>query len=226
VLEQLRAQLGRELRAVTDSPVYMHAADGEPEGLYSTGGFHAHAVTLALEAMAIALTHVLNLVEKHLHRLLDSRFSGLPEQLARQPGRQSGLVILHKQVIGLAAEAATLAAPASIRAVDASTGQEDFQAHTILVARRLEQLLDDLELALAYDLVALRQAHDLSGRTAPAPLEEALDALAEVVPEIAEDRSLAQDVERVRGLIVSGALVPEAPRSARLLATEPAKAFA
>jgi histidine ammonia-lyase len=226
VLEQLRAQLGRELRAVTDSPVYMHAADGEPEGLYSTGGFHAHAVTLALEAMAIALTHVLNLVEKHLHRLLDSRFSGLPEQLARQPGRQSGLVILHKQVIGLAAEAATLAAPASIRAVDASTGQEDFQAHTILAARRFEQILDDLELALAYELVALRQAHDLSGRTAPAPLQEALDALAEVVPEITEDRSLADDVERVRGLIVSGALVPEAPRSARLLAAEPAKALA
>ena len=124
----------------------MHAAAGEPEGLYSTGGFHAHAITLALEAMAIALVHVLNLAEKRLHRLLDSRFSGLPEQLAREPGRHSGLVILHKQVIGLAAEAATLASPASIRAVDASTGQEDFQAHTILVARRLEQILGDLEL--------------------------------------------------------------------------------
>jgi len=33
VLAHLRAQLERELRAVTDSPVYLHAADGEPEGL-------------------------------------------------------------------------------------------------------------------------------------------------------------------------------------------------
>jgi histidine ammonia-lyase len=225
-LEQLLVGLGRELRGVADSPLYMRAADGEPEGLYSTGGFHAHAITLALETMAIAIVHVLNLAEKRLHRLLDSRFSGLPEQLARHPGRQSGLVILHKQVIGLAAEAATLAAPASIRAVDASTGQEDFQAHTVLVARRLEQILDDLELALAYELVALRQAHDLSGRALPAPLQEALDALAEVVPEITEDRSLADDVERVGGLIASGALVPDAPRSARLLATDPVRALA
>jgi histidine ammonia-lyase len=226
VLEQLYAQLRRELRAVTDSPLYMHAADGEPEGLYSTGGFHAHALTLALETLAIALVHVLNLAEKRLHRLLDSRFSGLPEQLSRQPGRHSGLVILHKQVIGLAAEAATLASPASIRAVDASTGQEDFQAQTILVARRLEQILDDLELGLAYELVALRQAHDLSGRAVPAPLQEAVGSIAEVVPEIVEDRSLADDVERVRTLIASGALVPEAPRSPGLLAGEPVGALA
>jgi histidine ammonia-lyase len=226
VLEQLRAQLGRELRAVADSPLYMPAAGAEPEGLYSTGGFHAQAVTLWLEALAIALVHVLNLAEKRLHRLLDSRFSGLPEQLSRDPGRQSGLVILHKQVIGLAAEAAGLAAPASLRAMDASTGQEDFQAHTILVARRLEQILDDLELALAYELVALRQADDLSGRAVPAPLRAVLDALAGVVPEITEDRPLADDVEQVRGLIASGALVPEAPRSASLLATETVPALA
>jgi histidine ammonia-lyase len=176
--------------------------------------------------MAIAIVHVLNLAEKRLHRLLDSRFSGLHEQLARQPGRQSGLVILHKQVIGLAAEAATLASPASIRAVDASTGQEDFQAHTILVARRLEQILGDLELALAYELVALRQASDLSGRSVPTPLQSTLEAIAEVVPEITEDRSLADDVERVRGLIASGALLPESPRSAPLLATETVPALA
>jgi histidine ammonia-lyase len=226
VLEQLYSQLRRELTAVTDSPLYMHAADGEPEGLYSTGGFHAQAITLGLESLAIALVHVLNLAEKRLHRLLDSRFSGLPEQLSRQPGRHSGLVILHKQVIGLAAKAATLASPASIRAVDASTGQEDFQAHTMLVARRLEQILDDLELGLAYELVALRQAHDLSGRALPAPLQDAVGLVAEVVPEIAEDRSLADDVERARELIASGALVPDAPRSAGLLAAQPMEAFA
>ena len=91
-------------------------------------------------------------------------------------------MILHKQVIGLAAEAASLAAPASIRAADASTGQEDFQAHTILAARQLEQILADLELALAYELVTLRQAHDLAGRALLAPLQGVLAAVAEVVP--------------------------------------------
>ena len=53
-----------------------------------------------------------------------------------------------------------------------------------------------------------------------------MELVAEVVPEIAEDRSLADDVERVRSLIASGALVPEAPRSAGLLAAEPVQALA
>jgi histidine ammonia-lyase len=95
--------------------------------------------------LALGLTQVGNLVEKRLHRLLDTRFSGLPEQLSRDPGRQSGLVILHKQVIGLAAEARTLAAPAMIHPSDGSTGQEDFQAHTMLTARQLARILDSLE---------------------------------------------------------------------------------
>jgi histidine ammonia-lyase len=221
-LEQLRGQLERELRAVTDSPVFLPADGEEPEGLYPTGNFHAQATTLQLTGLALGLTQVLNLLEKRLHRLLDTRFSGLPEQLAREPGRQSGLVILHKQVIGLVAEARTLASPAAIHAVDASTGQEDFQAHTMLVARQVERILEDLELGLAYELVALRQAHDLAAVRLPPALERGAAELTAAVPRILEDRSLADDVERVRQLIVSGRLVPEAPRWAPLIAPEKA----
>jgi histidine ammonia-lyase len=212
MLGHLRDQLARELRAVTDSPVWLSAADGEPEGLYSTGNFHAQAVTLLLDALAVALTHVLNLVEKRLHRLLDARFSGLPDQLAPDPGRQSGLVILHKQVIGIAAEGRMLAAPAGIHALDGSTGQEDFQAHTLLAARRLDGLLAALELALAHELVALRQARFLARSPLPAPLEQAVSAVAAVVPELTSDRGLAGDVSAARGLIAGGELIPEAPR--------------
>jgi histidine ammonia-lyase len=216
-IARLREQLEREVRAVADSPVFLPAAGGEPEGLYATGNFHAQAVTSLIDAVGIVVAQVLNLVEKRMHRVLDSRFSGLAEQLSRDPGRESGLVILHKQVLGLVAEAASLAAPGSIRAADASTGQEDFQAHTLLAARQLEQILSDLELALAYELVTLRQAHDLGERALPPRLDRALAAVAQVVPEIREDRSLAPDVRRVRHLIIQGTLAPNAPRWSPLL---------
>jgi histidine ammonia-lyase len=164
-------------------------------------------VTLLLDATAIALTQVLGLLEKRLHRLLDARFSGLPDQLAPDPGRQSGLVVLHKQVIGIAARARTLAAPAGIHVADASTGQEDFQAHTLLAAQQLDGVLAALELALAHELVALRQARFLAAAALPARLEDAVAIVAEVVPPVAEDRSLAGDVSLVRELVVSGRLV-------------------
>jgi histidine ammonia-lyase len=220
LLDHLYAQLGRELRAVTDSPAFLPAEGDEPEGLYPTGNFHAHALTLLLDSLAIGCTHVINLAEKRLHRLLDRRFSRLPDQLARDPGLQSGVVILHKQVIGLAARARALAAPASVHAADASTGQEDFQAYTLLAADELEQILDALQLVLAHELVALRQAAALAQVRLSPPLEQVMAQLEEVVPEMLADRSLAGDVQSVCELIGSGRLAPAAPRSGPLTDVE------
>ena len=104
LLDHVDAQVARELRAVTDSPLYLDADGDEPEGLYPSGNFHAQALSLGLDALAIAFAQVGNLGEKRLHRLLDHRFSGLPDQLAADPGRQTGLVFLHKSAIGYAAE--------------------------------------------------------------------------------------------------------------------------
>jgi histidine ammonia-lyase len=211
VLGQLRGQVDRELRAVTDSPVFLAAVEGgggpEPEGLYPTGNFHAQALTLAFDSTAIALTQVLNLLEKRLHRLLDSRFSGLPDQLTSDPGRQSGVVTVHKQVIGLVAQARGLAAPATIHSLDASSGQEDIQAFTLLAAAQLDGVLDSLELALAYELLALRQARFLSGVPLPAALEQAVSLVADGVPPVTEDRSLAGDALRALELVRSGQLI-------------------
>ncbi len=206
-LDELAATAERRLRSVTDSPVLLDAQDGEPEGLYPVGGFHAIDVTLRLEAVAVAAAQVTNLVEKRLHRLLDSRFSGLPEQLARRPGVQAGAVSLHKAVVGLAAENRLLASPASIHAIDTSTGQEDVQAFTFLAAERLEAILGNLEAALACELVALRQAAHLRGDEPAGPLLAAVvGRLAGVVDPLDEDRTLSPDVERVRDLLHSGEL--------------------
>jgi histidine ammonia-lyase len=207
LLDHLRAQLERELRAVTDSPVFLPAADAEPEGLYATGNFHAQYLVLLFDATLVAFTQVVNALEKRLHRLLDSRFSGLPDQLTSDPGRQSGVVVLHKQVIGLAAQARALAAPAGVHVIEGSTGQEDFESHTLLAAHQLDGVLSLLELALAHELVALRQARFLAGAELPAPLADAVSLLAELVPPVAEDRSLAGDIERVRDLVASGRLI-------------------
>ena len=115
VLAGLEAQLERELRAVTDSPLWLEADAGEPAGFYPSGNFHSQALALALDSLAIAFAQVGTLSEKRLHRLLDSRFSGLPEQLSPDPDRgHCGLVALHKSVVGLCAENRLLAAPASV----------------------------------------------------------------------------------------------------------------
>lgn len=207
VLDSADEQLARELVAVTDSPLHLPSSSGEPDGFYPSGNFHAQALAFQLDAVAIACTQLGNLSEKRLHRLLDARFSGLPEQLALDPGRHTGLTVLHKSVVALCAENRLLAAPASIAAWDTSAGQEDVEAFTPLGAAKLERLLDNLELILAYELAALAQARRLTDRPAPPRLAAATGALEAALPLVGDDRLLAPDVERVRALVRSGALI-------------------
>jgi histidine ammonia-lyase len=214
-LDHLAAQLEREVRAVTDSPLYLAAEGDEPEGFYSSGNFHSQALSLTLDALAIAFVQVGALAEKRLHRLLDSRFSGLPEQLSPDPERgHCGLVALHKAVVGLCAENRLLAAPASVHASDTSSGQEDFQAFTALAADKLRRLLENLELTLAHELVALRQARELSAGTLSPALAAVIDMAASGLEAVTCDRSLASDVEQALWLLRSGELTAAARRPA------------
>ena len=100
-----------------------------------------------------------------------------------------------------------LALPASVNVSDTSAGQEDFQAFAFLGAEKLRRLLDNVELVLAYELLALRQARHLRDAPLPAPLERACDRLAELVSPLLEDRPLGPEVERVRDLVRSGRLL-------------------
>lgn len=207
VLEAVESQLEREVKAVTDSPLYLLADEGEPEGFYPTGNFHSQAIAFGLDALAIAFAQLANLAEKRLHRLLDTRFSGMPEQLAREPGTQTGASVLHKAVVALCAENRLLAAPASVNAADTSAGQEDFQAFAFLAAEKLRRLLDNVELVLAYELVALKQAQSLREERLPPPLARACELLGSAVSPLVEDRPLAPDVERMRELVRSNRLL-------------------
>ena len=207
-LEAFEVRLEAALGAVTDSPLILPAEEDEPAGAYPSGAFHAASVALALDGLAIGVAQLTNLAEKRLHRLLDARFSGLPEQLAVDPGKQAGVVSLHKAVVALAAENRLLAAPASAQAFDTSTGQEDLQAFEFLAADKLGRALDNLELVFACELVALRQGFHLRGEPPPQPrLAELLAKLEAEVEPVVVDRMLTADVERVRELVRAGSLV-------------------
>ena len=67
-------------------------------------------------------------------------------------------------------------------------------------------------MALAYELVALRQARELSSRTLTPALDAVIDTVSSRIEAVPCDRSLAPDVELARGLIRSGELTAVAVR--------------
>jgi histidine ammonia-lyase len=194
-LGRLDEDVRRALAAVTDSPAVL---DGRT---VAGGGFHAVDLAAGMDAVAVALVQAAELASQRLHRLLDGRFSGLPDQLTPLPGPRVGLVVVHKRAVGALNELRRLAAPASVGLADTSLGQEDatsFAPEAAEKLRRVEQLVREV---VACELLAARQAWWLR-RTGPAAgLQRLAARLAELVAPVDQDRPLGEDLQTLVGVL-------------------------
>ncbi|WP_410656790.1 aromatic amino acid lyase [Amycolatopsis sp. lyj-112] len=186
-------ELGQALRRSmpTDSPAFL---DGE---FVSTTGFHAVELGLRMDAVTAALVHLGEVSVQRMHRLLDERFSGLPAQLAVDPGPQAGLVPLHKRAVGELHALRRLATPATLGSVETSSGQEDVQAFAWAAGNQLRDACARLFAITACELIAGSQARWLASGEGSPGLRAAYDWLASLVPPVVVDRSLGPEVTAV-----------------------------
>ena len=84
--EALAAATERALTGVTDSPAFL---DGTFVG---TAGFHGIDLAAHCDLLTAALAHAAEVSAARLHRLLDTRVTGLPAQLAARPGPDAGQI--------------------------------------------------------------------------------------------------------------------------------------
>jgi histidine ammonia-lyase len=191
VLGRLDEDVRRALAAVTDSPAVVGGR------LVATGGFHAVGLAAGMDAAALSLVQAAELAGQRLHRLLDRRFSGLPDQLSPDPGPVTGLVAVHKRAAGALHEARRLAFPASVGQPDTSLGQEDAASFAPEAAEQLRRVEELTREVVACELLAARQAWWLRGAT-PAPGLAGLAAcLEDLVAPVERDRPLGPDLARL-----------------------------
>jgi histidine ammonia-lyase len=207
VLAHLRRTLGRldedvrrALTGVTDSPALV---GGHP---VAGGGFHAVGLAAGMDGLAVALVQAAELAGQRLHRLLDSRFSGLAAQLSPDPGPVTGLVLVHKRAVGALHEARRLAAPASVGLADTSLGQEDASSFAPEAAEQLRRVEELVREVVACELLAARQAWWLRRTTRegpdPAPGLAPLAAyLEDLIAPVDRDRPLGPDLARLLGAL-------------------------
>jgi histidine ammonia-lyase len=199
-LGRLEEDVRRALVAVTDSPALV---DGRA---VATGGFHAVGLAAGMDATAVALAQAAELAGQRLHRLLDGRASGLPDQLTPDPGPRTGLVALHKRAVAAAGELRRLAAPASVGLADTSLGQEDAASFAPEAAEQLRRVEELVREVVACELLAARQARwlrrisEAGPDPAPglAPLAACLDNL---IAPVDRDRPLGPDLDRLIGAL-------------------------
>ena len=201
-LDLLDAALEPELNGAGDNPVVLRA-DGE---IVSTGNFHAPALALAADAVALGLAQVGNLAAARAACLLSEALTGLPANLAAPGTTGAGLAPLLKVADALAAEIVHAAAPTCIQ-IRGGGAVEDDATNSLLATRRLAEMLERLRLLVALQLVVAARAVDLAQ---PAPLGRGTAAahavVSELVPPLDSDRPLGADVERVAEALAAGRL--------------------
>lgn len=228
-LDHLRRVLDIELNAATDNPLVFPEGGGASEEALATGGglvisggnFHGEPIALALDFAKLALAELGAIAERRIALLLDARLNGgLPAFLARDPGRNSGLMIVQYTAAALASENKVLAHPSSADSIPTSANQEDHVSMGAGAARHARTVLAHVEQILAIEVLCAAQALDLRleamGRAgdAPAPGSGVAEALVRVrgrVLPLHDDREPGPDIAAALALVRSGALATLVP---------------
>lgn len=219
-LDWLSSALAPELNGAADNPLVL--ADGDE--IIPTGNFHGPALTLSLDAVAIAIAQVAALAAERPARLATGRLSGLPDNLTTRGQSHSGFAALEKTAQALTHEIRRLAAPRGLDQSVGAGGVEDAGTDAVAAALRVREQLEHLRLLVALELVYAAQAVELArperlgAGTAAAHAE-----LRRLVAPLDEDRPLGPDVERVAAeALANGKLLVSVARAQGALRTQSA----
>jgi histidine ammonia-lyase len=201
-----QGQLVIELNASQENPLLVTAE----ERLLSVGNFESLPLAGALDFLRIALAPALTTGTERLLKLLQPRFSGLPEGLAASEGlAEDALAEFGNAAQAITSEARLLAQPVSheLTSTTQAGGVEDRTTLAPLAARRLAEQVELGARAVAIELVVAAQAVDLRGAgPLGAGTAQAYARVRGVAAFTGAGEPLPQDLEPLVELVQAGGL--------------------
>jgi len=188
-----------EINSVTDNPNIFVSEDK----IISGGNFHGQPLALGLDYLGIALSELGNISERRTYQLV-SGLRDLPAFLVNNPGLNSGFMIPQYTAASIVSQNKQLATPASVDSIVSSNGQEDHVSMGANAATKCLRIVENIETILAIELLNASQAMEFRRPKKTSPILEALlESFRNVVPFVAEDRLLANDIHAAIAFIQS-----------------------
>lgn len=199
-MEYVRGVITTEINSVTDNPL----VNGDE--YVSVGNFHGEPVAFASDFLGIALTDLGNIIERRLARLTDTSLSGLPPFLVENSGFNSGYMIPQYTAAALCNRNKTLCTPSSADSIPTSANQEDHVSMGTNAALKLVEIVDNLEAIIAIEYLLSAQALEFINEPVSGKVAAVWETIRKAVPKLDEDRPPTPDIERIVGMMRSGAL--------------------
>jgi histidine ammonia-lyase len=197
-----RAAVEIETGAATDNPlVFADTAE-----LISGGNFHGAPLALQFDYAAIALTHLMNISERRIERLINPDMNeGLPAFLTAHPGTSSGYMIAQVTAVALLNEMKVLAHPATTDNLPTSAGKEDHVSMGMTAALKLRTMVANAEYVLAIELLAAAEGLEYRAPLKPGlGVRRAYELVRAHAPRLGRDRALSPDIERLAAAVRRG----------------------
>jgi histidine ammonia-lyase len=199
-LEWIEQAVARELNAATDNPLVFE--NGET---LSGGNFHGLTVAMALDFLAIVLTHLATIAERRIDRLVHPDMNqGMPAFLSPDAGVNSGFMMAQVTAAALASECKLLSHPASVDTIPTDGSREDVVPMAMGAAWKARRVLRNLENILAIELMCGAQGIDFRAPLTPGRgVRAAHKRVREIVPRLEKDRVLSTDIEALAEAVAS-----------------------
>jgi len=193
--------VSRELNAATDNPLVFE--NGET---LSGGNFHGLTVAMALDFLAIVLTHLATMAERRIDRLVHPDLNqGLPPFLSPNAGVNSGFMMAQVTAAALASECKVLSHPASVDTIPTDGSKEDVVPMAMGAAWKARRVLRNLEHILAIELMCGAQAIDFRAPLRPGRgVRTAHERVRDIVPKLDNDRVLSTDIAALMTAVSDG----------------------
>jgi len=197
-LDWIDAAVSRELNAATDNPLVFE--NGET---LSGGNFHGLTVAMALDFLAIVLTHLATMAERRIDRLVHPDLNqGLPPFLSPDAGVNSGFMMAQVTAAALASECKVLSHPASVDTIPTDGSKEDVVPMAMGAAWKARRVLRNLENILAIELMCGAQGIDFRAPLSPGRgVRTAHERVRAIVPRLEADRVLSADISALMAAV-------------------------
>lgn len=210
--------LETEMNSATDNPLVFLPSDMKGKGdgpqggeILSGGNFHGEYIAMAMDTVAIALSELANISDLRVQKLINPAVSGLPAFLTRDPGLNSGMMIVQVASASLVSENKVLSHPASVDSIPTSADKEDHVSMGVTAAKKSRQILTNLRHVLAMELLCASQGIELlRPLRSSKPLEAVHRVIRTVVPPIEEDRIFHHDILAINELLAKGEILSAA----------------
>jgi histidine ammonia-lyase len=197
-LDWMEGAVSRELNAATDNPLVFE--NGET---LSGGNFHGLTVAMALDFLAIVLTHLATMAERRIDRLVHPDLNqGLPPFLSPDAGVNSGFMMAQVTAAALASECKVLSHPASVDTIPTDGSKEDVVPMAMGAAWKARRVLRNVENILAIELMCGAQGIDFRAPLTPGRgVRAAHGRVREIVPRLEGDRVLSADISALMNAV-------------------------